>query len=788
MLRALDRKLLRELGQSKGQALAIGLVVASGVAVFVMALGTLSFLQSTRDAYYDRYRFADLFASLRRAPEHVASQVASLPGVATVQTRIVSEVTLDVAGLAEPAVGRLVSIPNSGPAKLNALFLESGRLPDPDRAGEILASDAFVEANQLSIGDSVSAVLNGRMQTLRIVGVALSPEYVFQIRGGDLLPDQKRFGVFWMPRRQMEAAFDMDGAFNNLTVRLLRGASREEVIERLDTLLEPYGGVGAIGREDQVSARFLADEIKQLRATAFVSPSIFLAVAAFLLNVVLSRRIATQRGIIAILKAFGYANGEIAWHYLKVSILLALLGGILGAIAGLWMGSGLAQLYSEFYRFPAFAYRPDWRVIVFSMGISLAAAIVGSYRAVLAAVRLPPAEAMRPASPKTFHATLLEKLGLSRLLPVAGRMILRSLARRPINALLSSLGIACSVAVLMLSGFGSDAIEYLIEFQFGRAQRQDMQVSFYQVTSPQARYDLVHLPGVQRVEPFRAVPVKMQHRHHVYRTSILGLEADRDLFLLLDTEENPIQVPDSGVVLGDKLAETLDIRPGEMVTVEVLEGERPVRSLRVADVATEYSGMGAYMQRDTLNRMMRETDAISGAHLAVDTARLDALYRELKQTPRVASVTVKSAAVEQFRDTIAKNQLTMQSFTIFFAAVIAVGVVYNTSRISLDERSRELATLRVIGFTRGEVSAMLLGELAILTLVAIPIGWAIGYGFSYAMVRGFESELYRIPLVIRPASYARAALVTIAAAAISGLIVRRRLDQLDLVEVLKSQE
>ncbi|MEX1027113.1 MAG: FtsX-like permease family protein [Candidatus Paceibacterota bacterium] len=787
-MRALDRKLLRELRQSKGQALAIGLVVASGVAVFVMALGTLSFLQSTRDAYYDRYRLADLFASLNLAPQHVGRQVESLPGVATVQTRIVSEVTLDVPGLAEPAVGRLVSIPNSGSAKLNALYLQSGRLPDPDRAGEVLASDAFVEANRLSVGDSVSAVLNGRMQTLRIVGVALSPEYVFQVRGGDLLPDQKRFGVFWMPRRQMEAAFDMDGAFNNLTVRLLRGASQDEVIARLDNILEPYGGVGAIGREDQVSARFLADEIKQLRATAFVSPMIFLAVAAFLLNVVLSRRIATQRGIIAILKAFGYANSEIAWHYLKTSILLALLGGVLGAVAGMWMGSGLAELYSEFYRFPTFVYRPDWRVVLFSMGISLSAAVLGSYRAVLAAVRLPPAEAMRPAAPKAFHATFMETLGLSRWLPVAARMTLRSLARRPVNALLSSLGIACSVAVLVLSGFGSDAIEHLIEFQFVRAQRQEMQVSFYQVTSPQARYDLAHLPGVQLVEPFRAVPVKMQHRHHVYRTSILGLEEDRDLFLLLDTDASPIRVPSSGVVLSDKLAETLDIQPGETLTVEVLEGEQPVRSLLVAGVATEYSGMGAYMQRHSLNRMMRETDAISGAYLAVDSSQQDELYQQLKQTPRVASVTVKSATVDQFRETIAKNQLTMQSFTIFFAAVIAVGVVYNTSRISLDERSRELATLRVIGFTRGEVSAMLLGELAILTILAIPIGWAIGYGFSYAMVRGFESELYRIPLVIRPASYARAALVTAVASAISGLIVRRRLDELDLVEVLKSQE
>ncbi len=787
-MRALDQKLLREFWHSKGQMLAIAAVVASGVAVFVMALGTLSYLRSTRDAYYDRYRLADIFASLRRAPQYVTQEVAELAGVASVQDRIVSEVTLDVPGLPEPAVGRLISLPDRGPAALNATHLQRGRRPDPERTGEVLASDAFVEANQLALGDTVAAVMNGRLEQLQIVGIALSPEYVFQVRGGEILPDQKRFGIFWMPRRQLEAAFDMDGAFNDLNVRLLRGAKPEEVIERIDRILEPYGGIGAFGREDQVSARFLADELKQLRATALVSPSIFLGVAVFLLNVVLSRRIATQRGAIAILKAFGYSQTAIAWHYLKGALLISVGGGLLGAAAGLQMGRGLAGLYTEFYRFPITSYQPDPRVFLFALAISVVAALLGASQAVRAAVRLPAAEAMRPAAPRTYRPGLLEWFGWHRRLPVVARMILRGLSRRPLQAFLSSAGIACSVAVLVLAGFGSDALEFLIDFQFVRTQRQDMQVSFYQVTSPAARFDLAHLPGVQRVEPFRAVPVRMQHQHHDYRTSILGLEPERELFRLLDTDGRPITIPPQGIVLGDQLAKTLAIRPGDRLTVEVLEGERAVRELEVRALATEYAGMGAYMRREALHRLLRETDALSGAYLAVDAAQQEALYRELKQTPRVAAVTVKTAMVDQFRKTIAENQLTMQSFTFFFAVVIAVGVVYNTSRISLDERSRELATLRVIGFTRGEVSAMLLGELAILTLLAIPLGWVLGYGFSYAMVRAFASELYRIPLVITPASYLRAALVILLASIASGLVVRRRLDQGKLVDVLKRQE
>jgi putative ABC transport system permease protein len=448
----------------------------------------------------------------------------------------------------------------------------------------------------------------------------------------------------------------------------------------------------------------------------------------------------------------------------------------------------LAKLYLEFYRFPTFVYHPDFRVVFLAIGISQLAACVGAFRAVRQAATMQPAEAMRPAAPRIYKPSLVERLGLTDWFPLTMRMIFRSFERRPLHALLSSLGIGCSVAILLLSNFASDAIDYLIDFQFQTAQRQDVQVNFYQVTSPAAHFDLQNIPAVHAVEPFRIVPVKLRHRHHHYRSGIFGLGQHRDLYRLLDISGKPIELPPKGIVLGDKLAAILHVGLGDRLTVEVLEGAEPVRQVTVSGIATEYSGVNAYMDRAALNELMGETDALSGAFLAVDSLQASELYQQLKRTPRVASVAVKSATVEQFRKTIAENQLKMQSFTVFFAAIIAVGVVYNTARISLDERSRELATLRVIGFTRGEVSMILLGELALITLLAIPLGWAIGYGFCYSMAKGFESELFRIPLVVHVSSYAQSGLIVAVAAAASGLIVRRRLDGLDMVEVLKSRE
>lgn len=784
---ALDRKLLRELWQSKGQSLAIATVIASGVAVFVMALSVLGFLQATRDAYYDRYRFGDLFATLVRAPVSVAESIQSIDGVAQVQTRIVADVTLSVPGLGEPAVGRLVSLPPSGKPNLNRLHLLRGRMPDPLRSDEVLVAEAFVDANQLQLMDVVSAVINGRYQELRIVGIVLSPEYVFQIRAGDILPDERRFGVFWMQQEALEAALNMDGAFNDLSLKLLRGSQPQDVLDRVDAILEPYGGIGAILREDQISAKFLSEEIKQLRSTALVAPIIFLAVAAFLLNIVLSRKVAGDREQIAALRAFGFSSAEVAWHYLKSSMLVACLGAFAGVLAGYQMGAGLARLYSEFYRFPDFIYRPDVRVMIPAVALSVAAATLGAYRAVASVVRLQPAEAMRPPTPASFKRSIVERIGLGFLFPLTARMVIRQLGRRPISSMMATLGIASAVAVMVVSSFAPDALDYLLRFQFELAQRHDVQVVLKETRSTDSLFELVKMPGVQAVEPFRAIAVDMVAEHREFRTSILGVGKRRDLFRLLNTREMTINVPPGGVVLSDALAEILHLKSGDFVTVRVHEGRKPVLKLEITGIVTELAGTNAYMDIQTLHQKMEEGDVINGAYLAVDQLHVKQLYRQLKETPLIASVSVKQATIDSFRETVSANTLQMQSFTTFFAAVIAVGVVYNTARISLDERSRELATMRVIGFTRGEVSILLLGELAVLTLAAIPLGWMLGYAFCSIMVEAFKSEMFRIPLIVLPSTYATAAVVTVIAAMASGLVVRRMLDRLDLVEVLKTR-
>ncbi len=785
---ALHRKLVRDLYQIRGQALAISLVIAAGIAMLVMSLSTLASIRWSKDAFYERYGFADVFAQLKRAPWGVAERIAELPGVAAVEARIVFDVTIDVEGMAEPAVGRLISVPNVGRPRLNGLHLRRGRWLAPSRRNEVLVGEPFADSHDLHPGDEVIAIINGRRQKLKIVGIVLSPEYLIQINVGSLLPDDRRFGIFYMAYEGVAAALDMDGAFNSLSLSLLRGASEPEVIRRLDLLTEPYGGVGAYGRSDQVSHQYISDEIRQLRGMGIVAPTIFLSVAAFLLNVVISRLISTQREQIAALKAFGFTRREIGAHYLQLVCAIPWMGTLLGVAAGAWMGSGVARMYARFYRFPVFSFQLEPAVVVLALTISTLAAMLGTLSAVRKAVRLAPAEAMRPEPPATYRPSLVEKSGLGRWLPQTARMVLRNLERRPIKALLSILGIAMAVAVLILGSFMLDAVTYIMDFQFRLAQQQDLTVTFVEPASSRAVHEIEHLRGVMQHQAFRTVPVRLRLGHRHERTSIMGLENGTRLFRVMDDEERQVPFPEQGLLLSDKLAKQLHAAPGDFVTVEIMEGERQTRTLPVAALVREYSGMNAYMRLDQVRLLMEEGETASGVFVKMDNQQAEWLYRTLKDRPRVASVTIKSAMIKSFEDTVAENLLRMRTFNILFATIIAFGVVYNTARISLSERTRELSTLRVIGFTRREVSDILLGELALLTVAALPMGMLLGYVFAALMTLGLDTEMYRIPLVIQPGTYAFAGLVVLVASIISALIVRRHIDILDLVAVLKSKE
>lgn len=785
---ALDLKLLRDIRRLWAQALAIALVMASGVATLVIGDGAYRSIYETRAAYYDRGGFADVFAQARRVPESRARDIADIPGVSTAETRIVEGALLDLPGVIEPASAVLISIPDGRQPRLNRLTLRSGRLPDPGRQDQAVVSEAFARAHGFRSGDAFDVIMNGRRRSLEIVGVALSPEYVYAMGPGDLVPDDRRFAVVWMSRAALAAAFDLDGAFNNVALKLWSGANEAEAIRRLDDILAPYGGTGAYGRKDHASNSYLDNELHQLDAMRRVLPPIFLLVSAFLINMTLTRLLTLEREQIGLFKAVGYGDLAIGWHYMKLSLLISAVGIAVGLAAGLWLGRGTTRLYAEFFHFPFLVFVQDPRMYLWAVVTGAGAAGLGAARAIWSITRLAPAVAMAPAAPPSFSHSLLERM----LAPLArsqlSMMALRRLIRWPVRSILTTLGLALSAALLVGSLFTIDSLEETIDVTFNRADRENATIGFVEPRGPEAIDAVRHLPGVLRAEPYRAVPVRLRNGLVSRRTVILAKAPGGQLSRALDTANRPVTIPEDGLVISAKLGRVLGLRPGDDVEVEVLEGERRSSRIRVAAVAESYLGLGAYMDPGALRRMLGEGPRVSGAYVSYDVAHARAFFGAVKASPAIAALQLQGRALQQFRATMAQNINVMMATYLGLAATVAFGVIYNSARIQLSESARELASLRVLGFTGGETANVLFLELGLLVLISIPVGWALGYGLAAAMVEAFDSELFRIPLIVSPRTYARAALVVLGAAGISAVVLRDRIDRLDLVAVLKTRD
>lgn len=787
-LHPLDRKLVRDLWHLRGQLAAIGLVVACGVAVVVTTRTSYSSLLASREAYFREYRFADVFAHLSRAPEGVARHLALIPGVADLETRVVTAVNLDVPGLAEPAAGRLVGLPARGRPRLNGVHLRRGRWIEATHPDEVIVSESFADANALEPGSSIGAVIHGRWQRLRIVGVGISPEYVYEIGEGQLFPDSRRFGVLWMGRDALAPAYDMVGAFNDVALRLTRGASASDVIAGVNRVLAPYGGLDAYGRSDQVSARFLNDELNQNRVSGTVVPAIFLGVAAFLLNVVLTRLVSIEREQIGVLKAFGYENSTIAWHYLKLALVALGLGALAGMVLGLWLAAQVNLNYARYYRFPAFVFRLDWVALGLAVTVTIAAALAGAWGAVRRVMGLPPAVAMQAEAPPRFRPGPLERWGLHRWLSPATRVVARDLERRPVRAALSVTGIALAAAILIVGRYFVDSIGTIADVQFRMVERQNLTIVFNGPRSSSAVYSLAALPGVLQTEGFRTVPARLSSENRSRRVPLLGLDGAGTMRRLVGAGFRPVTLPPQGLVLTAKLGEVLHVKPGDTLSVEVLEGARPVRRVVVAGLVDELVGLTAYMDRGALARVLREDRAISGAFLRTDPASAPALNARLKRLPAVAGVTDRGATLASFEATLARSMGIISTVFVGFAGALAVAMVYNSARLALSERARELASLRVLGFTRGEVTWMLFAEQVVLTVTGAALGLLVGYGFCALFSGIYQWEVFRLPLVVSTGNYAYAVAVVLAAAVGSAFLVRRRLHHLDLVAVLKTRE
>jgi putative ABC transport system permease protein len=784
----LDRKVLRDLRRLWLQALAVGTVLGCGIAIFVMATGMYASLERARDRYYATSLMADLAGSLVRVPERIGREIASTPGVAALETRVSGIGLLTLPGVTEPVSARLVSLPADRRPRVNDLVLLAGQWPRATRYDEILLSEAFAEAHGLSPGARIPVLILGQRKTLTVTGIASSPEFVFAVAPGDILPEPRRFGVIWMGREALGRALDLDGAFNDVVLRLAPTADRARLMADIDRRLAPHGGRGLYGRDRMLSARYLSDELSQLRTLASILPPIFLLVAVFLLNVTLSRLVATERANIGLFKAFGYGNRAIGLHYIKFALSFCLAGGLVGMVFGRYLGGYMAAVYQSVYRLPELPFEGGYGVYAAAVLVALMAAVLGAVSAVGRAARLAPAAALSPPAPTRF-ARLSEQLEarVARL-DARLRMLVRRIVRFPRRSATTVGGLALSLALLVMSEHFPIAIDRIIDVNFGITQRMDVTLAFAEREREEVLREVARLPGVRQVEPLRTAEVILSAGARREREAILGIPAGATLNRVIGTDLRVVDPQPQGLTLSAGLARKLGVTVGDRVRVEATDGRRVRSEVTVIAIVQPFLGMPAYMEQQALGRLLREPGRIDSAYLLVDASARDTLSRRLQDIPAIVGVTYADNAERSLRNLFDQGAGFFSYIFLLFSLVMAAGVAFSAARVTLGEQERDLATLRVIGFRRAEASWVLLGELALLLIVALPLGLLAGAGLSAWMMHQFETELFSFPFVFDLPTYARAALFVTAAVVVAALWVRRDVDRLDLVAVLKSRE
>jgi putative ABC transport system permease protein len=787
-MRALHRKLLRDLARMKVQAIAIALVVAAGTSIFIGTAATARSLRLSEERYYDDHRFAHVWVRVARAPQRLTRAIAAIPGVTAVDDRIVAQGILDLPGVEQPATGLFLSVPRSHGHVVNDVYIRRGRHVEANGRHEALVSEAFADRNHVSPGDRVKAVIAGHPVSLEVVGVALSPEFLMQIQPGGLIPDDRRFGVFWMARPSLERLLDFEGDFNDLAVRLAPAADESAVIRAVDRILDAYGGQGAYGRSTHPSHVMLESHIRPVAALAVVVPSIFLAVAVFLINVVLSRLVAIDRMPIGMLKAFGYRNGRLAWHYLLLALTIVGTGLVIGVPIGVWLGRVMSVWFATFFRFPVLVFRIELVFIGIASLALLGSTALGTLAALRAVVAIPPIQAMMPRAPAYRAGWFDRVIRGAGLRSPAAQMILRSVRRRPVRALLTAGGMSLAVAIVVFGGFTADALARVVDVRFQHEERQDLSIVLRNARSLEQWPAMERLPGVRVAEPARLVPARIRVATRMQDVVVVGLTAESRLRRLVDMDYQTVSIPPDGVVMGSWLAQELGIQRGDAIELEIREGRRRLVTARVVDLVDEPLGRYVYGRLQTIGRLLDEPSTFSAIDVLVDRQRERDLYAALKAAPQVAGVEFRSTAIQNFRAMGDETVAFIRRIEIVFAVIIAFGVVYNTARIAVAERAYELATLRVLGFTRREISTILLGEIGTLAAPAIPIGCALGLVLSSWLAGALSSELFRFPVVLQARTYAFAVAVFIVASLGSALVVRRHLDRLDLVAVLKARE
>ncbi len=793
MVNVLDRKLLRDLYRSKSLLVAITLIITVGVMCFVTMQTSYHNLTSAKSRYYQQCRMADFWIEAKKIPLADIDDIRQLPGVAQVDTRVQFYATVDIEASVKPINGLVASLPNSRTTLINDILIQQGDYFSKQRENEVIVSDKFARQHRLFPGSRIHLLLNNRRQELIVAGTAISSEFTYLLGPGALLPDPESFGVFYVKRSYAEDIFDFEGGANLITGRFSPNLKQNSAVllEQMEDRLDDYGIFSTYELSEQASNQFLTNEIDGLKSFASVMPTIFLLVAALILNVMLSRLVRQQRTTIGTLKAIGYSDGTIFIHFLKLGFVVGVVGSVVGSVSGFYLAAAMTVVYEQYFEFPDLCNEFHFETHLIGLIASLTCALSGSFFAARSALRLVPAEAMRPAPPQSGRAILLERITwFWQHLSSAWRSTLRGLSRHWMRTSVAIFAAAMGSALLVTGFMMIAAQNFLIDFQFHRVSRSDVDLTFGDEISQDSLSELKRLSGVDRVEPLLSVSCTLVNGPYRKKIAIQGVSPDATLSVPRDPRGEPIGIPESGLVLDQRIAATLQVLPGDELMFTPVSGEKLTQVVRVAKLTDSFLGLSANADIGYVSRLIGESDIMNGAQLAVDStpAHRVELYRQLKQMSNVRSINDRQQLTQVLTDTLLQNQLVMIGMLVFFSSVIFLGSILNASLVSLAERQSQVAMFRALGYGEWEIGLIFLRESVCTNSIGTLLGLPLGYLLTVLMSQSFSTDLIRLPIVWN--NWIAFATITLAIifTSFAQTLVQRTINTMDFMDALKNKE
>lgn len=749
----LDIKRHRDLIALQGMLIAVGAIVAIGIGSYAGMLSTYVNLSQTKSNYYAQNRMADFWIDLKKAPLSEVEALRKFSGVTELRDRISFPIRVDIDDAEQLVTGMALSMPSEPISVINNFSLKRGSYFTKNRRNEVIVSEKFADARSIKPGDVLHLIMDGQRKKVYVVGTAISPEFVYCTPPGNMVSQPENYGIFFMKRDYMEDVFDFHGASNNVVGKLTPDSLQNNpsaALKQLADELESSGVFTSYLLKNQSSNATLSAEMSGVKSMATLLPLMFLIVAALIINVLMVRIAEQQRTVVGTLKALGYFDKQIFWHFIQFGIVVGALGGLAGCLLGYLISGSMITLYKGFFEFPHLANQLYPGIMISGIAISLFFAILGTIHGVHTVAKLNPAEAMQEQTPAIGDSVLLERWSwFWKHLDFRWQMILRGQLRNKTRSIIAILSGALGAAIVVMAFGLSNSLDMMLAFQFDKIMHNDFSISFRNEQPEQAIDMAKRIPGVLKAEPLFNVAGTFVSKNHQKKGVITGLLADGTMTVPHDATGNVVSVPSSGVLITVRMAKLLDVKEGDTIRFTPVKGTREEHEVTVIKIIKSMLGMVVYADYSYLNHMLGETSTVTDIQLktaftTVDKSNFYTYLKKMPQTQTIGDVEEQQKEMKiQFQ-----SMSTMSAVMIIFAAIIFFGSVLNASLIAISERKREIATFRVLGYTPGEVSAIFLRENMTLNIIGALLGMPLGYYLLAGMLLSYQTDVFSFPTFV----------------------------------------